>query len=92
MKFSPRVLRISAVALFLLETALNACAAPTKSTTRVDSDHKSVTITTRTAPPRPLSYYMIHNLREPAPANNCATSAFEVVNHRGVEARCVTTR
>lgn len=90
MKFSPRVLRISAVALFLLETALNACA-QTKSTTRVDSDHKSVTITTRTAPPRPLSYYMIHTL-PPAPANACDTPSFEILNPAHNERRCVNLR
>ena len=65
---------------------IGACAAPaTKVSIKNDGD-KSIAVYTRTIPARPDHVYA---LRSPAPANACPTIAFEVLNNRAGEARCV---
>ena len=78
--------RIIILAALLAST--HAHAAPAKSTTRTD-EHKSITVTTRTAPPPSVFQFMITRT-PPAPRNACDTptsSAFEIVTRDVV--KCV---
>lgn len=78
-----------AILCALAADAYSSAHAAGKSTTTVH-EHKSITVYTRQLPRPSVFKFMMHEIREPAPKNGCPVqNAFEVLNNRAGEARCV---
>lgn len=78
------------LALCIVPNLVTIAHSASKLTIKRDDD-KTVSIVTRELRTNVLDV-MTHRLTNPAPPNNCARPAFEILNNRADEPRCVNLR